>query len=115
MIRCFLSLALLLSAFHTLAAETPQTAPPEPPQMKSIFNGENLDGWDGDPRLWSVVDGAIHGETTEENAAKGNTFLIWKGGRTKDFDPRHPSAHPSLGQTSREVPDHQDGNRTHRA
>jgi hypothetical protein len=88
MIRYFLLLALLLSAFHAMAAETPQTAPAEPPQMRSIFNGENLDGWDGDPRLWSVVGGAIRGETTEENAAKGNTFLIWKGGRTKDFDLR---------------------------
>jgi hypothetical protein len=53
--------------------------------MQSIFNGKDLTGWDGDPRLWSVRDGAIHGETTAENPAQGNTFLIWKGGVTKDF------------------------------
>jgi len=53
---------------------------------QSIFNGKDLTGWDGDPRLWSVKDGAIHGETTPDNAAQGNTFLIWKGGRTKDFE-----------------------------
>jgi len=52
---------------------------------QSIFNGKDLTGWDGDPRLWSVKDGAIRGETTAENPAKGNTFLIWKEGVTRDF------------------------------
>lgn len=60
--------------------------PEEDPQ--SIFNGKDLAGWDGDPRLWSVKDGAIRGETTPENPARGNTFLIWKGGTTKDFELR---------------------------
>ena len=55
-------------------------------EWKTIFNGKDLSGWDGDPRLWSVKDGVIHGETTPENAAKGNTFLIWQDGRTKDFE-----------------------------
>jgi hypothetical protein len=62
--------------------------PPEPSGMHAIFNGKNLDGWNGDPRLWSVRDGAIRGETTADNPAKGNTFIIWQGGRTKDFDLR---------------------------
>ncbi|TVS15021.1 MAG: DUF1080 domain-containing protein [Planctomycetaceae bacterium] len=88
MIRVLMSFVLLCSAQQALASEEHQTAPPDPPQMKSIFNGENLDGWDGDPRLWSVVDGAIRGETTPENPSNGNTFLIWQGGRTKDFDLR---------------------------
>ena len=35
----------------------------------SLFNGKVLTGWDGDLRLWSVMDGAIHGETTTENPA----------------------------------------------
>ncbi|MHC4743764.1 MAG: 3-keto-disaccharide hydrolase, partial [Planctomycetota bacterium] len=51
----------------------------------SLFNGKDLTGWDGDPRLWSVKDGAIRGETTEENPARGNTFCIWRGGKVKDF------------------------------
>ena len=63
-------------------------APAEAPGMKSLFNGQDLSGWDGDPRLWSVRDGAIHGETTPENVASGNTFLIWKEGRTRDFELR---------------------------
>lgn len=52
----------------------------------SLFNGNDLTGWDGDPRLWSVRDGVIRGETTPENAAKGNTFLIWQGGTVADFE-----------------------------
>ncbi len=70
------------------AAEAPRTAPAETPDMVRIFNGKDLSGWDGDSRLWSVKDGAIRGETTLEKPAKGNTFLIWKDGVTKDFELR---------------------------
>jgi hypothetical protein len=70
------------------AADGPQVAPSEPDNMRSIFNGKDLTGWDGDPRLWSVKDGAIRGETTAENKANGNTFIIWKDGTTTDFELR---------------------------
>lgn len=53
-----------------------------------IFNGKNLDGWDGDKRLWSVKDGVICGQTTKENPASSNTFLIWRGGMLTDFELR---------------------------
>ncbi len=62
--------------------------PAEPKDMKVIFNGKDLTGWDGDPQLWSVREGAIRGETTSEKKAQGNTFLIWKEGQTKNFDLR---------------------------
>ncbi len=77
-------LALLVTASIAIA----QSPPPEPEGMKALFDGKSLEGWDGDPRLWSVKDGVIHGETTKENAAKGNTFLICKSGDFKDFDLR---------------------------
>ncbi len=51
----------------------------------SLFNGKDLTGWDGDPRLWSVKDGVIHGETTQENPANGNTFCVWRDGKVKNF------------------------------
>src|SRR6266850_8153404 len=54
----------------------------------SIFNGKDLTGWTGDPRLWSVKDVAITGQTTPENPAKGNTFLIWTNGTVSDFEMR---------------------------
>jgi Domain of Unknown Function (DUF1080) len=80
---------LLLSAVSVFAQEKEsQTSAPSETEMTSIFNGKDLTGWNGDPRLWSVKDGVIHGETTTENAAAGNTFLIWKDGNTKDFELR---------------------------
>lgn len=54
----------------------------------AIFNGENLDGWDGDPRLWSVQNGVIVGETSEENSIEENTFLIWEEGSPANFEAR---------------------------
>lgn len=84
-----LTLVTLMSvALYASAADNEKDAPPEPAGMKSIFNGKDLTGWDGDPRLWSVKDGAIRGETTPETKANGNTFLIWKDGTTKDFELR---------------------------
>ncbi len=52
----------------------------------SVFNGKDLTGWSGDSRLWTVKDGLIRGETTPEAVAVGNTFLIWQGGTTKNFE-----------------------------
>ncbi len=83
------ALTAFLSLMVVARVASPQdTAPPEGEGMKPIFNGKDLSGWSGDPRLWSVKDGVIHGETTEANPAKGNTFIIWKDGRTKDFELR---------------------------
>jgi hypothetical protein len=42
-----------------------------------LFNGKNLDGWDGDPRLWKVRDGTIAG-STEGVTLEANSFLITK-------------------------------------
>src|SRR5882757_7428782 len=39
--------------------------------FKSIFNGKDLSGWDGNPKLWSVKDGAILGRTAAEDPIKG--------------------------------------------
>lgn len=85
--RLFVVVALLLT-LRLFAADAPQTAPAESGDMRALFNGKDLAGWDGDPRLWSVKDGVIHGETTMENPAQGNTFLIWKDGLPKDFELR---------------------------
>jgi hypothetical protein len=82
-------MALILSLASLTHAQAPKPAtPPEPEGMAKIFNGKDLAGWDGDPRLWSVKDGCIRGETTEQNKAGGNTFIIWKDGTVKDFDLR---------------------------
>ena len=81
-------LLTLVTCPAAVFGQEPQAAPPEPAGMQVLFNGRDLTGWDGDPRLWSVRDGVIHGETTAENVAQGNTFLIWQGGEVGDFELR---------------------------
>lgn len=60
------------------------------PGFKSIFNGKDLTGWDGNPKLWSVQDGAITGKTGSdaETKIKHNTFLVWTNGDVADFELR---------------------------
>ncbi len=82
--------ALLTEGFHddgkASAADVAQgKATANDPAFVSLFNGKDLTGWDGDPRLWSVRDGLIRGESTAENPARQNTFLIWRGGKLRDF------------------------------
>jgi Domain of Unknown Function (DUF1080) len=60
---------LLFSTLLCAAAEEPGFVP--------MFDGKTLAGWDGDPRLWSVRDGAIVG-STEGVSLDGNSFLITK-------------------------------------
>lgn len=86
MMRLLLALTVCFSA--TLAQADHHQAPKETDDMKVLFNGKDLTGWDGDPRLWSVKDGVIHGETTPENKANGNTFLIAQDLKVKDFELR---------------------------
>ena len=81
MIRCLALMAIVSLTVNLYAFDTPS-----PEGTKEIFNGKDLTGWDGDPRLWSVKDGVIHGETTKDLKANGNTFLIWKGGKVKNFE-----------------------------
>jgi len=69
-----------VSYFERTAAELGQT------DWRWIFNGKDLSGWDGDMRLWSVEDGVIRGQTTIAKPTRGNTFLIWRDGKLKDFE-----------------------------
>ncbi len=72
-------LALLGQAATLQAAEKEEG-------FKSIFNGKDLTDWDGDPKFWSVKDEALTGQTTKENPTNGNTFIVWTGGETGDFE-----------------------------
>ena len=40
--------------------------------FKNLFNGKDLRGWNGNPKLWSVKDGTIQGQTTKESPTKAN-------------------------------------------
>ena len=70
---CFVWIALLSG--QAFAAE----------DARELFNGKDLQDWDGNPELWSVEDGAIVGRTTAERPISGNTFLVYKGKVASDF------------------------------
>jgi Domain of Unknown Function (DUF1080) len=53
-----------------------------------LFNGKDLTGWEGDPKLWSVTDGTITGTNPAPDAMPHNSFLIWRAGTVKDFELR---------------------------
>ena len=50
----------------------------------SLFNGKDLENWDGNPKFWRVEDGAIVGESTPANPS-GNSYIAYKGMEAKDF------------------------------
>ncbi len=54
--------------------------------FQSLFDGKTLEGWDGDPKLWRVEDGAITGQTSDDDPIKHNSFLIWREGKVDDFE-----------------------------
>jgi len=53
----------------------------------SLFDGKDLAGWTADPRIWSVKDSTITGQTTAGVTVKENNFLIWKD-ESEDFELR---------------------------
>jgi len=77
--RNYLWVGFILFAGFASAAES---------GFKKLFDGKDLKGWDGNPAFWSVKDGTITGQTTKENPAKGNTFLIYTNGNVDDFELR---------------------------
>lgn len=56
------------------------------PGFESIFDGETLTGWEGNPTYWRVENGSLVGEITPETVLKSNTFIVWRGGKPKDFE-----------------------------
>ncbi len=65
--------------------------PPEPIDDNNrtgwtqIFDGQSLKGWDGNPDVWKVEDGAIVAESTATRRV-GTTYIIWRGGEPSDFE-----------------------------
>src|SRR5215475_553891 len=52
---------------------------------KSMFDGETLNGWDGNLQIWHVENGTIVAESTCEKPT-GTTYLIWQRGQPGDFE-----------------------------
>ena len=85
--NCFTFSRLMLCCGLTLLVVSPAMADHHNSgTFKSLFNGTSLEGWDGDPRFWRVEQGEIIGQTTAENKAERNTFLIYRGGEFGNFE-----------------------------
>lgn len=77
----FVLLTAAFGLFLSLCAALPAQCGIGEKGFVSLFNGTDLDGWTGNPAVWSVEDGAITGKTAAEGPAKleYNTFLIYSG------------------------------------
>lgn len=84
---------LVLTALHSCkekkqdaANEQTEDTPVEVDGFVSIFDGQTLDNWKGDPTYWRAENGNLVGEVTPTTLLKTNTFLVWQGGQPADFE-----------------------------
>ena len=73
---------------YDLAAQQtyPTIVSGDEPGFERIFDERTLAGWEGDATYWKVENGALVGEVTPATLLKRNSFIIWRGGVTKDFE-----------------------------
>jgi hypothetical protein len=69
-----LGLTLLLSEGSKAIAQPAPDAPAS--ETITLFNGKDLEGWEGHKKYWSVVDGVIVGKNSEEVPV--STYLVTK-------------------------------------
>jgi len=110
-----LGLALAMAPEETPPYVPQQSDRPTPvrgdePGFQPIFDGRTLSGWEGDPKYWRVEDGSLVGEITPATVVKSNTFIIWRGGRPKDFELKldyriTPAGNSGINYRSETVPD----------
>ena len=91
-------------------SDRPTAIEGDEPGFTPIFDGKSLNGWEGDPKYWRVEDGALVGEITPETVLKSNTFIIWRGGRPRDFELKldyriTPGGNSGINYRSESVPD----------
>lgn len=53
--------------------------------FRQIFDGKTLNGWDADTTIWRVENGLMIGETVESKP-RGNSYIVYRGQKTRDFD-----------------------------
>lgn len=75
-----------LTVAATLSAASEPTNPNDPPEtiappdgFVALFDGKSLDGWTGDAKYWSVVNGCIVGRSTEKTPVPHSEYLVWNG------------------------------------
>jgi len=83
-ITCLALLAVAITANAQQVYPTPATN--DTAGFELIFDGKTLNGWEGDAKYWRVANGCLVGEVTPETLLKQNSFIIWRGGPTRDFE-----------------------------
>lgn len=68
------------------SADTPAARDEDEEGFVQIFDGQTLDGWEGDTSLWRAENGSLVGEITPGNSLENNSFIIWQGGEPADFE-----------------------------
>ena len=53
--------------------------------FEPIFDGQTLKGCEADTKLWRAEGGVLIGQITPETLLKQNSFIIWRGGSTRNF------------------------------
>ena len=69
-----------------------------------IFDGQTLDGWEGDSTYWRVENDSLVGEITPQTVVRSNTFIIWQGCRPKDFETQARLSHHAGRQQRHQLP-----------
>lgn len=82
------NLAILLAGVFVPCFAQQPACPDAESGFVSLFNGQDLKGWDGPKELWSVENGVIAGRTSDANPLPYNKFLVWKDGELADFELR---------------------------
>lgn len=82
----FIQVGIILAMLMTSSCKTSSQSNPGKDDFVKIFDGKTLKNWEGDPTYWRVENGSLVGEVTPATLLKTNTFIIWRGGQTTDFE-----------------------------
>jgi hypothetical protein len=91
-------------------SDRPEALTADEPGFQPIFDGRSLAGWEGNTAYWRVDNGSLVGEITPATVIKSNTFIIWRGGKPKDFELKleyriTPTGNSGINYRSAVVPD----------
>lgn len=91
-------ISAISSNVASTAAESTATQADSTPQIQkalpeidtsdfhSIFDGQTLNNWDGDPTYWSVQNGILTGTITPQTLLKKNSWIVYRGELVEDFE-----------------------------
>jgi putative membrane-bound dehydrogenase-like protein len=100
-----------VAMFRHILLSALMVSPAAAESFKPLFDGSSLDGWEGDPQIWRVENGAIAAQIKQGDTLKNNNFLYHKeqfGDFILELDFQisgDPSANSGIQFRSRKQPD----------